>query len=75
MRDRHFPRLCRSCQAPMARQEGTCWGCGTHWAAEDEPRIALRLIPGGASTNVAGAPEAGIAAMAASNPRAALTRG
>jgi hypothetical protein len=27
MRERHFPRLCRSCHAPMARQEDTCWSC------------------------------------------------
>jgi predicted amidophosphoribosyltransferase len=51
MRNRHFPRLCGSCQAPMGRQEDTCWRCGTRWAAEDEPRAALRVIPGGASTH------------------------
>ena len=38
MRDRHFPRICRSCQAPLARQEHACWRCGTDWAIEDEPR-------------------------------------
>ena len=48
MRDRHFPRVCRSCRAPMARQEDTCWRCGTRWASEDEPRTTLRMIPGGA---------------------------
>jgi hypothetical protein len=69
MRNRHFPRLCRSCQAPMGRQEDTCWRCGTHWAAEDEPRTALRLIPGGASTHSAGAAQAGIVPMVASNER------
>ncbi len=31
MRDRHLPRLCRSCEAPMARQEDTCWRCGVPW--------------------------------------------
>jgi predicted amidophosphoribosyltransferase len=55
MRNRHFPRLCRSCQAPMGRQEDTCWRCGTQWAAEDETRTALRVIPGGASTDHASA--------------------
>ena len=25
---RHIPRLCASCEAPMARQEATCWRCG-----------------------------------------------
>jgi hypothetical protein len=27
----------------MARQEDTCWRCGTEWASEEEP-----LIPGDA---------------------------
>jgi hypothetical protein len=71
MRNRHFPRLCRSCQAPMARQEDACWRCGAHWAAEDEPRTALRLIPGGASAQIAGVPQAGIAATVANDERAA----
>ena len=25
---RHQPRLCRSCQRPMSRQEDACWRCG-----------------------------------------------
>jgi hypothetical protein len=48
MRDRHLPRICRSCRAPMAREEDTCWRCGTRWASEDEPRTTLKLIVGGA---------------------------
>ena len=44
MRDRHVPRLCRSCQAPMARQEAACWRCGTRWADEDVPGTTLHLI-------------------------------
>jgi hypothetical protein len=32
----------------MARQEDTCWRCGTQWAAEDGPRTTLRVIEGGA---------------------------
>jgi hypothetical protein len=48
MRERHFPRVCHSCSAPMARQEDTCWRCGTRWASEDGPRTALTLIAGGA---------------------------
>lgn len=51
MRERHFPRLCRSCRAPMARQEDTCWRCGTGWATEDSPRTTLRVIPGGAAAS------------------------
>jgi hypothetical protein len=49
MRERHFPRVCRSCSAPMARQEDTCWRCGTRWASEDGPRTTLTVIAGGAS--------------------------
>jgi len=71
MRDRHFPRLCRSCQAPMGRQDDACWRCGTPWADEDEPRTALRVIPGGASTHSAGAARAGIVATVASDEPAA----
>ena len=47
MRERHLPRVCRSCQAPMARQEATCWRCGTRWESEDEPRTRLKVIAGG----------------------------
>jgi hypothetical protein len=32
----------------MARQEDTCWRCGTEWASEEEPRTTLHLIPGDA---------------------------
>jgi hypothetical protein len=42
MRNRHFPRLCRACNAPMARQEDTCWRCGTPWVAEPGPRTTLK---------------------------------
>src|SRR3954454_2792494 len=47
MRDRHRPRLCRSCQAPMARQEDLCWRCGTDWASEGTPGARLRVLAGG----------------------------
>jgi len=74
MRNRHLPRLCDSCQAPMAGQEATCWRCGTDWAADDEtwmaadhaPRAALRLIRGGAVTDGAEVPQLGVDALAAS---------
>ncbi len=39
MRARHFPRLCRSCAAPMARQEDACWRCGAHWV--DRERVPV----------------------------------
>jgi len=32
----------------MARQEDACWRCGTEWASEEAPRIALEVLPGGA---------------------------
>ena len=48
MSDRHVPRLCDLCQAPMARQEAACWDSGTQWAEEEIPRTALRVIAGGA---------------------------
>jgi len=43
MRDRHLPRLCSSCHAPVARQEDSCWRCGTRWASQDRPATILRL--------------------------------
>ena len=48
MRDRHFPRLCSHCDAPMARQQDACWRCGTLWASEQQPRTALRPVSAGA---------------------------
>jgi hypothetical protein len=32
----------------MARQESTCWRCGTQWVSEDGPTTTLRVIAGGA---------------------------
>jgi hypothetical protein len=55
----------------MGRQEDACWRCGTQWAAEDEPRTALRLIRGGASTDSVRAPQPGVLTTAASDERAA----
>jgi hypothetical protein len=43
MRDRHLPRLCRSCRGPMARQEDACWRCRAPWAAEEPQPTLLRL--------------------------------
>ena len=45
MRDRHFPRLCRSCNGPMARQEDSCWRCGTP-AGEPALRPKLKAATG-----------------------------
>jgi hypothetical protein len=46
-KNRHLPRLCRSCQAPMARQEDSCWRCGAQSASEDVPPTKLHGIAGG----------------------------
>ena len=64
MRQRHFPRLCRTCRAPMARQEDTCWRCGVRWASEGQPRNALRVIRGGAAQAELVATEEVVAAVA-----------
>jgi hypothetical protein len=48
MRNRHVPRLCRNCAAPMAGDENTCWRCGVEWAIEGAPPTTLRLIPSAA---------------------------
>jgi hypothetical protein len=37
MHDRHRPRLCESCQAPIAREDDACWRCATP-SADDGPR-------------------------------------
>jgi hypothetical protein len=50
MRDRHLPRLCHVCQAPMARQQDRCWRCGTGWPATEQSRPMLQVLPGGAGT-------------------------
>ena len=42
MRDRHIPRLCGSCSAPMARQEDVCWSCGHRWVTTDAVTVAPR---------------------------------
>jgi hypothetical protein len=66
MRDRHIARVCRSCAAPLARQEHACWRCGTDWATEaEQPRPTLRVIPGGARPAEAPLPLAAAAAVAA----------
>lgn len=65
MRNRHLPRLCRSCQAPMAGQEARCWRCGVEWASEEAPPTTLRLIRGGAPSQGEALPDPPIAVTAA----------
>ena len=45
VRNRHLPRVCRHCHAPMASGADSCWHCGTQWATEEEPATTLRLVP------------------------------
>src|SRR4051794_37904708 len=73
MRERHFPRACRSCRAPMARQEDTCWRCGAPWASAAAPRTTLHIIAGGAPEHVAGPPEIVVADSAPAATDARLT--
>jgi predicted amidophosphoribosyltransferase len=49
MRNRHFPRLCRACDAPMAGQEDECWRCGAQWDSSGDRRPNTSHVPSGAS--------------------------
>ena len=44
MRNRHMPRVCRHCDAPMASGADSCWRCGTQWATEAPPATTLKLV-------------------------------
>ena len=48
----------------MARQEDTCWRCGTQWASEDGPRTTLKVIAGGAQAEDRPGPAIAVAARA-----------
>lgn len=65
MRNRHIPRVCRRCQAPMASAAATCWRCGVDWAEEAPPRTSLRLVPSGDAAGDRSAREAVTPAAAA----------
>lgn len=47
MRGRHLPRLCRSCGAPMARQEDNCWHCEAVWDDRSPGRGSRLAVRGG----------------------------
>jgi hypothetical protein len=49
MHDRHLPRLCRTCNAPMAGQEDSCWKCGAAWDDRLAPRNPVHVIRGDAA--------------------------
>jgi hypothetical protein len=71
MRNRHIPRVCRNCRAPMARQEDTCWRCGVEWASEEGPRTTLRLVSDGAPSQAEGTPDRPTAVAVAALARTA----
>jgi hypothetical protein len=51
MQGRHLPRLCGTCDAPMARQEDACWHCGAPWADREQTvrtsRVLFERVPAG----------------------------
>ena len=54
MRNRHLPRVCNQCDAPMASSDDACWRCGAEFATDDAAQpVALRVIPGGAAARTA----------------------
>jgi len=57
MRERHFPRLCRSCEAPMARQEDACWRCGAPWDDREPSPVTRHMPPRSRAAGREGTPE------------------
>jgi hypothetical protein len=47
MRERHFPRLCRCCDAPMAGQQDSCWPCEAARDDRSTRRSARLAVPDG----------------------------
>ena len=65
MRNRHLPRVCRQCHAPMASGDDSCWRCGTQWATEEQPPARLQLVADPVNAPV---PAPRVAAGAGSSP-------
>ena len=63
MRDRPFPRLCRSCDAPMGRQEVSCWRCEAAWDDRSARRGARLVVPGGHAARPGGGGQSSAAAV------------
>jgi hypothetical protein len=62
MRDRHLPRLCAACHVQLARQEESCWSCGTPRPASASARppvgavtMAMTPLAPGADTSLGAA--------------------
>lgn len=66
MSGRHAPRLCRICQAPLARKGHRCWRCGTHRPPPAGQRARLRALAG--SLYAADAPDETVARAVAGRP-------
>lgn len=66
MSGRHAPRLCRICQAPLARKGHRCWRCGTHRPPPAGQRARLSALTGG--LYAASAHDEAIACAAAGSP-------
>jgi hypothetical protein len=54
----------------MARQEGSCWRCGSEWAVDETPRPALQLFAGAVPLHVTGVGAPVIAVVAAGGGQA-----
>ena len=71
MRNRHRPRLCRKCAAPMAGHGDTCWRCGVECSSEETPRTTLRLIPAEAPIQAKEVPDRSIGVPVTARERTA----
>jgi hypothetical protein len=63
MRERHFPRLCRSCDAPMARQKDSCWRCEAARDDRSARRSAPLVVPDGHAARPSGGGQSAAAAV------------
>ncbi len=46
-RDRHIPRVCHQCSAPLGGNDLSCWRCGAPWIVAPGPptRPVADLVP------------------------------
>jgi hypothetical protein len=58
----------------MARQEDSCWRCGTQWASENAPATRLQVIAGGVRGEDRPDSAIGVARRAASDTRLDMDR-
>ena len=65
MRDRHIPRLCRTCDAQMGRQQDSCWRCGVRWDGSAVVAKAAGAAPPAARALISLPPESAVPAVPA----------